>query len=246
MICSVNAQNHSQFLDYAKSLPAIGAILETNSSLFLEKQALMQFYLCEQGALMIKGSNATLAGKANPEELASMLEFLGICSLKSLDTVPYKWNVCGKSLIMEYSPQNQKINLPSMMTIEQSPSMADILQIVAQVGIEEQAAENFYSETCTKRNHQKAEVWTACLQGKPVATAGAYAITETEVYLAGVVTLPEFRKQGIAGGLCSTLAEHFHQQGKKVTLMCDPQKENFYKRMGFFTAETLLISCKDR
>ncbi len=244
MICSVNANNHSQFLTYTKELPAVGAILQTNSSLFLEKHALMQFYLCEQGSLMIKGSNATLAGRADPEELASMLEFLGIFSLKSLDTVPDGWNVCGTSLVMQYAPPDPKIKLPSMVSIEQSPSMSDILQIVAQVGIVAQAAENFYSETCTKRNHQKAEIWTAYLQRKPMATAGAYAITGTEAYLAGVVTLPEFRRQGIAGGLCSKLAEHFHQQGKRVTLMCDPEKEKFYKKMGFFTVQRLLISCK--
>lgn len=245
MICSVNEHNYSRFLGYAKTLPAVGAILETNSQLFLEKQALMQFYLCEQGSLMIKGSNATLAGRADPEELASMLEFLGISSLKSLDVVPYGWNVCGNSLIMEYIPPDPKINLPIGVTLEHLPPMGDVMQIVAQVGIVAQAAENFYSETCTKRNHQKAEIWTAYLQGNPVATAGAYAITQTEAYLAGVVTLPKFRRQGIAGGLCSKLAEHFHQQRKRVTLMCDPEKESFYKRMGFFTAETLLISCKN-
>lgn len=245
MICQLTARNYPQFLQFTLNVPALGVLMQVNSELYLEKPALMQFFLCEEGALMIKGSNATLAGRADQEELASMLEFLGICSLTSQETVPQGWGVESTTSVMEFLPQTPAPQLPKI-EICHEPSAADILQLVAFQGIIGDAADNFYSELCTKRNHQKAVIWTAQIQGKPVCTAGAYALTDTEAYLAGVVTHPDFRRQKLASALCFALASHLYESGRRVFLRCDPALQPFYRSFGFSTIQTLLNTKKEQ
>lgn len=239
MICQVTPQNYGQFLRFTQDVPAIGAVMQVNSELFLEKQMLMQFFLCDQGALMVKGSNATLTGKADAEELASMLEFLNISHLTSQSTVPQGWYEDTPTSVMEFLPQFAPNQLPTY-PICREPSAADILWLMEFQGIVGDAADNFYSELCTKRNHQKAVVWTAQIEGMSVCTAGAYAITPSEAYIAGVVTHPTFRRQKLASSLCFALATHLHDSGKRVYLRCAPAIEPLYQPIGFSVIDTLI------
>lgn len=245
MICQVTPQNYSRFLQFTYDVPVLGTILQVNSSLFLEKQALMQFFLCEKGALMIKGSNATLAGEADAEELAGLLEFLGIYHLTSYNTTPQGWSKAPPTSVMQFVASSDAVQFPQI-DVCCEPSAADILRLMEFQGITGDAADNFYSELCTKRNHGKAMVWTVQMQGKPVCTAGAYAMTPSEAYIAGVVTHPDFRRQKLASSLCFALASHLHQSGRKVFLRCAPALEPLYRSVGFSTTQTLRNTKKEQ
>ena len=133
---------------------------------------------------------------------------------------------------MEYRPGIPPA-LPAGITLDTAPPAADLLQVVACEGITGPGADNFYSEVCTKRNHGMGQFWLARQDGQPAATAGCYALTDTRAYLAGVVTLPEYRRQGIGGGLCAALAAHLAAQGRTVGLLCRPEREPFYQKLGF-------------
>ena len=91
MISALKKETLEQYISIARTSPGIGTLLEVNSWLFVEKQNWLHFYLCEEGALMLRGRDAFLVGGAESEELACLLEFLGIERLLSKNTVPWGW-----------------------------------------------------------------------------------------------------------------------------------------------------------
>lgn len=244
MISALKKETLEQYISLARNSPGIGTLLEVNSWLFVEKQNWLHFYLCEEGALMLRGRDAFLVGGAESEELACLLEFLGIERLLSKNTVPWGWKKQRTMYQMEYIGNEFVPHLPQGIEIDVSPSAMDVVKLLESEGISVRNTEDFYSELCTKRNHSVATVWAAIMEQKFVATAGAYAIANGWAYLAEVVTLLEFRNKGIGSALCGALGKELHRQGNKVALLCSTEKEEFYKRAGFVTKEKWCITCK--
>ena len=101
-------------------------------------------------------------------------------------------------------------------------------------GISGTAAENLYSELCSKRSRGLACVWTAEEEGAPIACACAAAITEPEAYLSEIATLPAARGRGISRALVAALAAQLAAEGtRRVTLLCAPGRRSFYQSFGF-------------
>ena len=232
MIAALHTGNQEQFFRLAAADPFLGCQMEVDARLFGHCDHLMRFFVCEQGALEIKGDTAYLAGAADGAELAGMLAFAGVRRIVTAGPLPLGWRESGQMAAMEYRLGIPPA-LPAGITLDTAPPAADLLQVVACEGITGPGADNFYSEVCTKRNHGMGQFWLARLDGQPAATAGCYALTHTRAYLAGVVTLPQYRRQGIGGGLCAALAAHLAAQGRTVGLLCRPEREPFYQKLGF-------------
>lgn len=232
MIAALNPQNSPRFVSLVRTDPFLGCQMEVDAQLFGHCDHLMRFFVCEQGALEIKGDTAYLAGAADGEELAGMLAFAGVRRIVTAGDLPMGWRENGRLAAMEYRP-GSPLPLPAGISIDTAPPAADLLRVVACEGINGPGADNFYSEVCTKRNHGRGQFWLARQGDIPVATAGCYALTDTRAYLGGVVTLPQYRRQGIGGGLCAALAAHLAAAGRTVGLLCRPEREPFYQKMGF-------------
>ncbi len=232
MIAALNPKNSSRFAALVRTDPFLGCQMEVDARLFGHCDHLMRFFVCEQGALEIKGDTAYLAGAADGEELAGMLAFAGVRRIVTAGSLPLGWRENGRLAAMEYRP-GSPLPLPAGISIDTAPPPADLLQVVACEGITGPGADNFYSEVCTKRNHGRGQFWLARQGDTPVATAGCYALTHTRAYLAGGVTLPEYRRRGIGSGLCAALAAELAATGRTVGLVCRPEREPFYQKMGF-------------
>lgn len=239
MIAALHTGNKDCFLRLAGADPFLGPQLEVDARLFGHCDGLMRFFVCEEGALEIKGDTALLAGRADGAELAGMLAFAGVRRIVTAGELPMGWRENGRLAAMEYCPGSPLPPLPPGISVDTAAPVSDLLRVVACEGITGPGADNFYSEVCTKRNHGLGQFWLARQGDIPVATAGCYALTAARAYLAGVVTLPEYRRRGIGGGLCAALAADLAAGGRTVGLLCRPEREPFYQKLGFARQEWL-------
>ncbi len=118
--------------------------------------------------------------------------------------------------------------------IDENPSINDVLKVIeASEGSSQppEARDALYTDVNIRRNHGYALVYAIRENGRAVATAGAYAISQTEAYIACVETLPTARRKGYAARLVHALARRFCELD--VTLICEEALVDFYKRLGF-------------
>ncbi|MCI8443007.1 MAG: GNAT family N-acetyltransferase [Provencibacterium sp.] len=82
-----------------------------------------------------------------------------------------------------------------------------------------------------QREHLR--VYLGTVNGVSVSTAATIQ-TEEEASLEFVSTLPEYRRQGAAGGVCSAALEELFENGPGVvTLSASPGSSSLYEQMGF-------------
>lgn len=241
MIRALSCENQHIFRRLVENKPCIAPVMEANSEVFAGHPALMRFYLCdESGALLLRGGGGLLCGEADDEELSGMLGFGGIDSLKTDGMVPFGWHAEETLRIMVLREIPAARALPGGAAFCEEPSMRQVMDLLQHEGLLGTAADNFYSEACTKRSRGLARVWTVNIGGMPAATAGAYAVTPREAYLSAVLTLPEHREQGLASALVAHAAAELAQSGRRVSLLCREALVPFYARIGFETVGELL------
>ena len=200
-------------------------------------------------ALDVGGNTAWAAGHANPEELASFLNFCG-CKAVILDETecppPTDWKkacdhtifglAAGEQLPLPAQTEAQKA-LWDSLTRDEEPASGP----VAQVLFPDRPArrEDFYSELCTKRSRGKARVWTLEQDGAIVCTVGAYAIANGQAYMACGQTAEALRGQKIGGRLIVEMANVLVAEGYRPVFLCSPERVHFYTQLGFHPLGTL-------
>lgn len=89
----------------------------------------------------------------------------------------------------------------------------------------------FLTDLSHRVRHNTAETALLLREERPVATAAALSILPGAVYLGAVATAPDERGRHYAStclrALCDAYADH------RVFLMCRPEKQAFYERLGF-------------
>jgi len=68
------------------------------------------------------------------------------------------------------------------------------------------------------------------------ATAGIYAQSKSHALIAGVATLPKYRKEGLASRLVKNLAEEITANDKLAFLLCAEDLCGWYEKLGFVQA----------
>ena len=200
-------------------------------------------------ALDVGGGTAWAAGHANPEELASFLQFCG-CRAVILDEVecppPTGWTRA-KPLTIFGLPAGEQLPLPARteaqkalwesLTLVEDPAAGP----VAQALFPDRPArrDDFYSELCTKRSRVRALVWTLEQAGEIVCTVGAYARWNGQAYMACGQTAEPFRGQRIGGQLIVRMANALSAQGEQPVFLCSPERVHFYTQLGFHPLGTL-------
>ena len=200
-------------------------------------------------ALDVGGNTAAAAGHANPDELASFLNFCG-CKAVILDEAecppPTGWTRARTHTIFGLAAAEQ-LPLPAQteaqkalwdsLTRDEEPASGP----VAEVLFPDRPArrDDFYSELCTKRSRGKARVWTLNQNGKIVCTVGAYALCNGQAYMACGQTEEALRGQKIGGRLIVEMANALAAEGQRPVFLCSPERVHFYTQLGFHPLGTL-------
>ena len=200
-------------------------------------------------ALDVGGNTAAAAGHANPDELASFLNFCG-CKAVILNEAecppPTGWHkrcdltifglAAGERLPLPALTEGQKALWESLTFVAEPASGP-----VAEVLFPDRPArrEDFYSELCTKRSRGRAKVWTLEREGNIVCTVGAYAIWNGQAYMACGQTAEPLRGQRVGGQLIVRMANALSAEGYQPVFLCSPERVHFYTALGFHPLGTL-------
>ena len=248
MIAQVNTPRQRQrFLNACRGKLCCGATLPLALQL-LGKAQPGRFFAGPTLALDIGGRTAWAAGHANPEELASFLNFCG-CRAVILDEAecppPVGWQktcdhtifglAAGEQLPLPAQTEAQKALWDSLTFVEDPASGP-----VAENLFPDRPArrDDFYSELCTKRSRGKALVWTLEQGGNIVCTVGAYALCNGQAYMACGQTAEALRGQRVGGRLIVQMANALSAQGNQP-VFCSPERVHFYTQLGFHPLGTL-------
>lgn len=217
------------------------------------------FYLYEQkdgspGLLFLDGAEGMLctenvggpetADSREAEELLAFLDFMRVQKLRTIGWLPPGLRDTNDTpLLVAKGPLRAAVagqgdvcglSLSNAPAIVEFPPAAEVCAVLAGAGLlpdDAQARENFASDYNTRRNHDVSLVAGIELDGRLVATAGAYAIAPGEAYLSSVATLPGYRGQGFAAALLAHLQGAL--AGRMLSLFSLPQSVDFYTRLGF-------------
>ncbi len=185
-------------------------------------------YLCEN-----------TGGKPAPgEDLPAFLDMMNVRYLRTLGWLPPGWrDVSDTPLLLANGPLNARAALARSAhaaQIEEDLPASAVAAVLTSAGIlamDAQAQNDFLSYCNTHRNHGQARVLGLRQNGRLVATAGAYSMTDGDAYIASVATLPEHHGRGYAAALLAHLQSRLG--GRMMSLFSLPHAVGFYTRLGF-------------
>ena len=243
MITQVRTPRQRQrFRSACRGKLCLGVTMPQALALFGKSQP-GRFFAGPTLALDVGGSTAWAAGHANPDELASFLNFCG-CKAVILDEAvcppPTGWTrartqtifglAAGEQLPLPAQTEKQKA-LWDSLTRDEDPASGP----VAEVLFPDRPArrEDFYSELCTKRSRGKAWVWALRREETIVCTVGAYALGNGQAYMACGQTAEALRGQRVGGRLIVQMANALSARGDQPVFLCSPERVHFYTQLGF-------------
>ena len=240
MIAQVTTpRQKKRFLNACRGMLCFGAAMPLALDLFGKSQP-GRFFAGPTLALDVGGSTASMAGHANPDELASFLAFCG-CKAVILDerqaAPPTGWHRAKPLSIFGLVPGRQLPEPPVDAALWQSltknpePAAGPVAELL--FPDRPTRRDDFYSELCTKRSRGFAQVWTLEREGKIICTVGAYAQANGQAYMACGETIEPFRGRGIGGRLIVQLANELSAEGLQPVFLCSPERVHFYTCLGF-------------
>lgn len=249
MIRAACVADEPVLLQIVRRVPCLGVRIEMDWRLLqLNRRLPYQFYMVGQTAVLEQSGNAAvLCGTPeNPPELELFLQRTGIGRLTSGQWTPEGWR-CTSHILMQWGGPQQEKPAPCMLPppgLETAPGISEVLAVLESSDgriVPQTARDGFAGDLAVRRNHGFALVCGVRKQGRLVSTAGIYAKTGEEAYIACVETVPEARGNGYA----TALVRYLCVQGaeKKTTLMCRPELESFYKKLNFYTLGSHGFQC---
>ena len=186
------------------------------------------FYVLENTAFMMSGTNLTLCGKPTLDELEEILMFCNFCGVKSIESqVPgLPMNIDKVLHIMQHTADNAGLN----DDIVKNEDMYSFIKFCCNnfSGI------NFdivYSNFTRKLNKGISGIYYLKQDNKIVSGAVTTLYSDDTVYITFVSTSPDYRKQGLAAKVIKhIIAEN---ADKKVILKCEDSLKSFYENLGF-------------
>lgn len=240
MIAQVtNERQKRRFLNACRGKLCFAANMPLSLELFGKSQS-GWFFAGPTLAVELSGSTAWMAGHANPDELASFLDFCD-CHAMVMDEQegppPTGWKRAKTHSVFGLLP-GQQLPLPPVeetlwqsLTLDEAPPAYPVAEFL----FPDRPArrDDFYSELCTKRSRGKAKVWTLNRDGKLICTVGAYAIANGQAYMACGETEESLRGKGIGGRLIVRMANELSAEGYQPVFLCSPERVHFYTKLGF-------------
>lgn len=245
MITNISPDNAPLITSILRDSPCIGARLEVDRAIARQNPAVpYRFYLSGDRALLGLNTNTALLVGApqDPEELTLFLSCTGVGRLFSDGWAPPDWERESFFRLLREpgatcpstEPVGELFPSDSDTEYDPAPSAGDIIQLLEQSSgniLSPEARDRLYADINIRRNHGCADICGFRYQGRLVSTAGAWALTTQEVYIACVETHPTVRRRGLATrlieGLCNRYPDH------SSTLICTQKLLPYYQRMGF-------------
>lgn len=240
MIAQVTTPRQKRrFLNACQGKLCLGATMPLSLELFGKSQS-GWFFAGPTLAVELSGETAWVAGHANPEELASFLDFCG-CQTVVLDEAecppPTGWTRARELSVFRLTPGRLlpepavEEELWQSLTLDEEPAAFPVAEFL----FPDRPArrESFYSQLCTKRSRGRARVWTLRREGKIVCTVGTYALANGQGYMACGETEEALRGRGIGGKIIVRMANMLSAEGDQPVLLCGPERVRFYTRLGF-------------
>ena len=228
-------KDEARVLQLARQHPVVGALLEMHWRLQMENPRLPHlFYVMDGAVLKLSGRRAALCGvPENQEELAAFLALQQVEELVSVDVCLPGWRLVAKDMVMRRAAL--PVAMPELPRgFDEAPDVKDVLAVLeSETGPmrPDGAREGFLVDFMVRRNHGGAVVVGVWENETLASTAGAYAITQTEAYVACVETRKAFRGKGYAAALMGYLCAQFG--ARPMTLLCEDALVDFYRPFGF-------------
>lgn len=230
-------------LSTACATPCVGARLGVDWTLLQQNPKVpYRFYMVDESAVLaLNTGSAVLAGTpAEPEELALFLAFTDTQQLFSDGWTPPHWRRTAhcrmtrppSSPLAPTHLEQGDSALP--IGFDTYPPPGEVIAVLESGGdtLTPAARERIYADMQIRRNHGCAEIYGIHAPGGAfVSTAGAWAVTPFEAYIACVETHPAHRAKGYAHALMAALCRRF--AGTTLTLICHEELCGFYEDMGF-------------
>lgn len=234
-----------EFLDRLQGALCLEPMMGTALELFWQKPGLGgQFFLGDRGALMTQGALAAAVGGFDGEELDSFLTFVGVTNLLTPGPAPEGWAKASPMLAFQGGRQ-LALPQPSGITLDRDPPLMAAAALALE-GEGREQAENLYVQSCIRKNHGYGLVWGARAGEELVSVISVNAFWGPWAYLAQGCTRPQYRGQAIGGWLISSLICQLASQGYTPCLLCRPERQQFYRRLGMTqTAEYNLYKKKE-
>lgn len=242
MIRQATHADGADLLAAARACPCVGARLETDWALATENPRLpYHFYLPGDGSVLALNTQSALLAApfsggvpAHGEELALFLSFSDTRLLFSDGWAPPGWQ--GDVHLRMRRPSLDGSESPGADPpgLDRDPRADEVIAVLESGPdtLTPPARDRLYSDLQTRRNHGRAAVWgIRGSGGRLEATAGAWALTDREAYIACVETRPDARGQGHARALMGALSRHFAHRA--LTLVCKAELRPFYEGLGF-------------
>lgn len=245
MIRDASPADGEAILAIARACPCVGARIETDWALAAENPRVpYRFYLAGEGAVLALNTQSALLAApsrggvpADGEELALFLSFSDTRLLFSDGWAPPGWRR-DVHLRMRRPPLAATPAGEDPPGLDRDPAPDEVIDVLVSGAdsLAPAARDRLYTDLQLRRNHGRAAVWGIRFPcrgsgGQLAATAGAWALTDQEAYIACVETRPEARRRGHARALMEALSRHFADRA--LTLVCREDLRPFYERLGF-------------
>lgn len=241
MIKQLMVEEEAGALALFRKTPCLGAQMEADWILLCENpQTPVRFFAVDGPAVLaINAMGALLCGRVqNPRELEMFLQSQGVGHLFSQGWAPAGWQHTRVYPMQATAP----VAVPKMPTgFTQTPAPSSVMALLRQTPALQNpvAANAFYASMCARCNHGLAQAVGICENSALASTAGIYALTPHEAYIAAVHTSPAARKKGYAGALVGWLCGQ--HKSTRYTLLCTKQMQPFYAALGFTALQNTIV-----
>ncbi len=239
MIVLADAKDEKEVKRRIKSTKALGTQMEAHWQLWLENPRLpYKFYLVgETATLKLCGNTAVLCGdvvQSDEEELLVFLHMQNINRLTAVDFAPKGWTVQKKRAILERNPC-ENVDEYTPLRFDDTPHPLKVISVLEDAQgstFSEEERQDLWTEIMVGRNHGTASVVGVCKNDKLISTAGAYAISQTSAYIAGVATCKN--EQGSSHALSVIRALCARLKDKTLYLVCKNEMIPYYEKIQFY------------
>ncbi len=237
MIRKATPADTAEVLRRAAPWPVTGVLCGMHWQMLLQNPRLphVVYLTGHKGLLTVSGGRATLCGPVeDADELGVFLRFAGASQLTALQFVPKGWRLAEENRVMLRPAGLSSPPVPLPANFTAAPSIAEILEVLEESDgpISPPAArEYFICDLQARRNHGMAMVYGIRKNGKTLATAGLWALTQNAGYLACVETRPAHRRRGYASSLVARLCADY--SSRSLSLLCKAPLAGFYTPFGF-------------
>lgn len=236
MISLATPQQAPRLLEICRRTPCVGPRVWVDFHIAADNPKMpYRFYLSPPGTLIeLTGRGAVVCGNpASDEEVALFLKMSGAARLISDGWAPGGWHTSRYEMLARPAGPFAEASPPA--ALDEAPRTEEVLAVLESSDGRirpEDSRDGFAADLCARRNRGYAAVYGIREAGRLAATAGVYALSDTEAYLACVETVAPARGRGHAAALVGLLCQRFGG-GRQMTLLCDESLSGFYTPFGF-------------